>query len=115
VVSDFTHKSGAVLQKDVVQTEISVRMGATINRAGDAKDLNRQQGRALNDPYVMEGSPVHLNGPFRTLKNIVVGERGRSAEYSLTEKVQGGAGGRAFLSNLLVMDFLWRFGAIGID
>ena len=36
VVSDFTHKSGKVLQKDVVQTEMSVRLGPSVNRARTA-------------------------------------------------------------------------------
>jgi acyl transferase domain-containing protein/NAD(P)-dependent dehydrogenase (short-subunit alcohol dehydrogenase family) len=111
VVSDFTHKSGMVLQKDVVQTEISVRMGPSVNRAGAPNGLSRPQGRILSDPYVMEGSPVHLNGPFRTLTNIVVGASGRSADY----KMQEGENGRAFLSSLMVMDSLWRFGAIDMD
>jgi hypothetical protein len=122
VVSDFTHKSGKVLQKDVVQTEMSVRLGPSVNRAR-ATSLNGSgrassssaMGRVLSDPYVMKGSPVHLNGPFRTLNNIVVGESNRSAEYRLTEKSGiGSAGGHAFLSSLMVMDSLWRFGAIDL-
>jgi 3-oxoacyl-(acyl-carrier-protein) synthase/NAD(P)-dependent dehydrogenase (short-subunit alcohol dehydrogenase family) len=115
VVSDFVHKNGMVLQKDVVQTEISVRMGASIGRPAYANGVSRPSGRTLEDPYVMEGSPIHLNGPFRTLKNIVVGDGGRSAEYSPMEKVEGGTGYQAFLPNLLVMDSLWRFGAIDMD
>ena len=112
VVADFTHKNGMVLQKDVVQTELSVRMGATVNRNGGVNGVHRPQGRVLSDPYVMEGSPVHLNGPFRTLTNIVVGDGGRSAEYNPSEMPQNGQSHRAFFPNLLVMDSLWRFGAI---
>ncbi len=111
VVSDFTHKNGMVLQKDVVQTEISVRMGPAVNRSATQNGLSRPQGRTLSDPYVMEGSPVHLNGPFRTLTNIVVGTSGRSADY----KMNGGENGLSFLSSLMVMDSLWRFGAIDMD
>jgi len=120
VVSDFTHKSGKVLQKDVVQTEMSVRLGHSVNHAG-AGSLNgssanseNAKGRALSDPYVMQGSPVHLNGPFRTLNNIVVGESNRSADYRLTKTTGIGSGGQAFLSSLMVMDSLWRFGAIDL-
>jgi acyl transferase domain-containing protein/NAD(P)-dependent dehydrogenase (short-subunit alcohol dehydrogenase family) len=115
VVSDFTHKSGKILQKDVVQTEISVRMNASVGRAQTANGVSRQKGRMLSDPYVMKGSPVHLNGPFRTLSNIVVSDNSRTADYQMTEKIQGSAGGRAFLSSLMVMDSLWRFGAIDMD
>ncbi|HUB53206.1 MAG TPA: SDR family NAD(P)-dependent oxidoreductase [Terracidiphilus sp.] len=116
VVSDFMHKSGKVLQKDVVQTEMSVRMGHSVNRArvATANGSSSPKGRVLSDPYVMHGSPVHLNGPFRTLNNIVVGESNRSAEYRLTETSGIGSGGAAFLSSLMVMDSLWRFGAIDL-
>jgi hypothetical protein len=116
VVSDFTHKSGRVLQKDVVQTEMSVRMGQSVNRAraASANGSNSSKGRLLSDPYVMTGSPVHLNGPFRTLNNILVGDSNRSADYRLTEMSGIGSGGTAFLSSLMVMDSLWRFGAIDL-
>jgi 3-oxoacyl-(acyl-carrier-protein) synthase/NAD(P)-dependent dehydrogenase (short-subunit alcohol dehydrogenase family) len=116
VVSDFTHKSGKMLQKDVVQTEMSVRMGKSVKcaRAASANGSSNPKGRVLADPYVMMGSPVHLNGPFRTLNNIVVGESNRSAEYRLTEMSGITSGGRVFLSSLLVMDSLWRFGAIDL-
>ena len=115
VVSDFTHKNGMVLQKDVVQTEISVRMAASVHRAGATNGLSRPHGRAMSDPYVMEGSPVQLDGPFKTLTNIVVGDSRRAADYVLADKTPGGLSGRAFLSNLMVMDSLWRFGAIDMD
>jgi NAD(P)-dependent dehydrogenase (short-subunit alcohol dehydrogenase family) len=116
VVSDFTHKSGRVLQKDVVQTEMSVRMGQSVNRAraASANGSGSPKGRLLSDPYVMTGSPVHLNGPFRTLNNIVVGDSNRSADYRLTEMSGIGSAGTAFLSSLMVMDSLWRFGAIDL-
>lgn len=116
-VSDFTHKSGKVLQKDVVQTEMSVRMGPSVHhaRAASGNGSHNRNGRVLSDPYVMNGSPVHLNGPFRTLTNIVVGESNRSAEYRLREISSIGAGGLPFLSSLMVMDSLWRFGAIDLD
>jgi len=116
VVSDFTHKSGKVLQKDVVQTEMSVRLGQSVNhaRTGYLNGSSRAKGRALSDPYVMQGSPVHLNGPFRTLNNIVVGDSNRSADYRLTKTSGIGSGGQAFLSSLMVMDSLWRFGAIDL-
>ena len=112
VISDFVHKSGVVLQKDVVQTEISVRMAAAIERPIKSVGVNIVQGRLLHDPYVTNGSPVRLNGPFRTMKNIIVGERNRSADYKPLQPIPQGSEYEAFLPNLLVMDSLWRFGAI---
>jgi hypothetical protein len=47
VVSDFTHKSGKVLQKDVVQTEMSVRLGHSVNHAG-AGSLNGSSANSEN-------------------------------------------------------------------
>jgi len=113
-VSDFVHKSGKVLQKDVVQTEMSVRMRPALNCANTQSNNGHHstEGRLLSDPYVMQGSPVHLNGPFRTLNNIVVGEKNRTADYRMSEFSAIGPGGQAFLSSLMVMDSLWRFGAI---
>ena len=67
----------------------------------------------LYDPYVAGGSPVQLNGPFRTLQNIVVGDRLRTAEYRPEEEIQD-SDYRGFLANLLVMDSLWRFGTIDL-
>jgi acyl transferase domain-containing protein/NAD(P)-dependent dehydrogenase (short-subunit alcohol dehydrogenase family) len=110
VVSDFTHKSGKILQKDVVQTELSVRMGPAVVSAGRRASGNSHKlGRSLSDPYVMAGSPVQLNGPFKTLNNIIVGDTIRSADYRPSH------GNAAFLSSLMVMDSLWRFGAIDRD
>jgi hypothetical protein len=113
-VCDFVHKSGVVLQQDVVQSELTVRMA---DRIGGASRPNggRVQGRLLDDPYVMDGSPVRLDGPFRTMRNIIVGERGRSADFLPAETVPLGPGYRGFLPSLLVMDSLWRFGAIQMD
>jgi acyl transferase domain-containing protein/NAD(P)-dependent dehydrogenase (short-subunit alcohol dehydrogenase family) len=116
VVSDFTHKSGKILQKDLVQTELSVRMGPAVISArksngngGSHKPALSSASRSLSDPYVMSGSPVQLNGPFRTLNNILVGDTIRSADYRPSH------GNAAFLSSLMVMDSLWRFGAIDRD
>lgn len=115
VISDFRHKNGMVLQQDVVYFEMSVRMAESIDHAKNGHSMSCDQGRVLSDPYVTGASPVHLNGPFRTLQRIVVGERNRSAEYSPEEEIHESTGYRGFLANLLVMDSLWRFATIDIE
>jgi acyl transferase domain-containing protein/NAD(P)-dependent dehydrogenase (short-subunit alcohol dehydrogenase family) len=117
VISDFLHKNGMVLQKDVVYFEMSVRLGAAVRAAQNghgmrhADAVHRTEGRALYDPYITGAPPVQLTGPFRTLQNIIVGDSVRSAEYRPEEEIQETAY-RPFLANLLLMDSLWRFGCI---
>ncbi|HXT22517.1 MAG TPA: hypothetical protein VN923_17320, partial [Thermoanaerobaculia bacterium] len=96
VLSDFVHKSGAVLQKDVVQTEIFVRM-ATEPRSRDERPnapsgavyggaaTDVRGGLELPDPYLLAGSPVLLNGRFKSLGNLRVAGGRRLAHYRLDE------------------------------
>jgi hypothetical protein len=75
----------------------------------------------LEDPYLMEGSPVRLNGPFRAMRNITADGEHRRADYALRADLppNGVAGTRSgyqyLLPNLILMDALWRFGAIHRD
>lgn len=115
VLSDFIHKSGVVLQKDAVQTAISVRLAPTLESPRQRNGHHRPvDGRLLDDPYVMDGSPIRLDGPFRTMQNIVADNLCRTAEYKTSDKVVTSDSYR-YLPNLLVMDSLWRFGAIDRD
>jgi acyl transferase domain-containing protein/NAD(P)-dependent dehydrogenase (short-subunit alcohol dehydrogenase family) len=111
VIADFLHKNGMVLQKDVVYFEMSVRLGAAVHVAQNGHGVHRAEGRVMHDPYITGAPPVQLTGPFRTLQNIIVGDRVRSAEYRPEEEIQETAY-RPFLANLLVMDSLWRFACI---
>lgn len=114
VISDFLHKNGMVLQKDVVYFEMSVRLSAAIHAAQNGHGVHRAEGRMLHDPYITGAPPVQLTGPFRTLQNIVAGDRIRSAEYHPEEEIRETAY-RPFLANLLVMDSLWRFACIDAE
>jgi hypothetical protein len=115
ILADFVHKNGTILQKDVEQTAISVRLGASI-AAPPRSAFNGAKGRMLEDPYLMDGSPVKLNGPFRAMKNITADDAHRSAEYALREGVaEARSGYQYLLPNMILMDALWRFGAIHRD
>jgi acyl transferase domain-containing protein/NAD(P)-dependent dehydrogenase (short-subunit alcohol dehydrogenase family) len=113
VYADFIHRSGAILQKNVLQTEVSVRMAGRVEQSiPNGFHDSKERGIFLEDPYVMAGSPVSLKGSFRTMSNIVAGSGGRSADYQLDTIVEGVPNRACSLSTILMMDSLWRFGAI---
>jgi hypothetical protein len=114
ILTDFVHKSGVVLQKDVEQASVSVRLAPAVAAApnGFAPASRALLGDfSLEDPYLMDGSPVKLRGPFRSMQNITAGVAGRSADYRLREGVPSGY---RYL-NLIMLDALVRFGGIYQD
>jgi len=118
ILADFVHKSGTVLQKDVEQTAVSVRLAsevaaAPMNGTKSPLDRGRMQDSALEDPYLMDGSPVKLGGPFRSMQNITAGLAERSADYRLREEARSRPGYRYL--NLIMLDALVRFGGIYRD
>ena len=112
LLSDFVHRSGAILQRDILQHEILVRMAAEVQRPPERLGLGGFDGVALPDPYVMDGSPVCLSGPFRTMSNITAGRAGRRADYALGESGALAMAEESRLPAIMLMDSLWRFGAI---
>jgi 3-oxoacyl-(acyl-carrier-protein) synthase/NAD(P)-dependent dehydrogenase (short-subunit alcohol dehydrogenase family) len=117
ILADFIHKNGTVLQKDVEQTAVSVRLAsavaaAPVNGTKSPLDRGRMQDSALEDPYLMDGSPVKLGGPFRSMQNITAGLAERSADYRLREEAR--SPGYRYL-NLIMLDALVRFGGIYRD
>ncbi len=113
VLSDFVHKSGAVLQKDVVQTEIFIRLTATPQsaplRAGSAELRDAIQ---LPDPYLLPSSPVRLNGRFKSLSGLRVNGKERFADYRLGNSSYPESPLQHMLPNVILVDAFWRFGTI---
>lgn len=113
IVMDFVHKNGSVLGKDLLHTEIHVRMSPTVptpvERGRQSKSID---GVSLPDPYVMEGSPVRLNGAFRTMKEIVVGQNARCATYNLNGHRPYGSVFDYLIPNIIMVDAFWRFGTV---
>lgn len=113
VLSDFVHKSGMVLQKDVVQTEIFLRMTGNppsppaITEGGELRD-----GIQLPDPYLLEGSPVRLNGRFKSLRTLRVNGGRRLAHYQLGSSSYPESPLQHLLPNVILVDAFWRFGTI---
>ena len=114
ILSDFVHSSGVVLQKDFLQHEIMVRMSATPLPVPALLAVNGLEGRRSVDPYMMEGSPVCLSGPFDAMKNIIIGGDHRRADFKITDLNQSRAEHQPVLSKVVLMDSLWRFGVIQI-
>ncbi len=110
ILSDFVHSTGVVLQKDILQHDILVRMSAARVEAPKFLHSNGSEGRPLLDPYVMEGAPVRLSGPFNAIKNLMVGGEHRSAIFKPLDL----NGSDPVLSKIVLMDSLWRFGVIQI-
>ena len=113
VYADFVHRSGAVLQKDVLQTEVTIRFASSTTPAiKNGFHRDRHDGLRLDDPYVMDGSPVSLKGKFRTMSNIVSGFEGRHADYALDTALGPNTDSALAIPKIMMMDSLWRFGAI---
>jgi acyl transferase domain-containing protein/NAD(P)-dependent dehydrogenase (short-subunit alcohol dehydrogenase family) len=112
ILSDFVHSSGVVLQKDILQHEILIRMSATPLPVPKGLELNGVEGRRLLDPYVMDGSPVCLSGPFNAMENIIVGGAYRRADFKLADLKHSGSQHQSMVSKIVLMDSLWRFGVI---
>ncbi|HEV2762431.1 MAG TPA: SDR family NAD(P)-dependent oxidoreductase [Pyrinomonadaceae bacterium] len=112
ILSDFVHSSGLVLQKDILQHEILIRMSPALATPPPCADPNGFAGRTLRDPYLSDASPVRLSGPFDAMENIVIGDKRRRAEFKLDGAGHAGAQYESVLSKVVLMDSLWRFGVI---
>lgn len=116
VRSDFIHKNGSILQKDILHKDTIVRMAKTIRPAPTRPIAPSQvDGMMFPDPYVMEGSPVQLNGQFNSMTNIRVGVHHRKAEYQLPRSPYPDFRYRYLLPNLIMVDSFWRFGAVHLS
>jgi NAD(P)-dependent dehydrogenase (short-subunit alcohol dehydrogenase family) len=113
ILMDFVHRSGRVLGKDVLHTETYIRMAPEVPRpSAKHRAASRVAGSSLPDPYTMSQSPVRLSGPFRTMKDVVVGPTNRCAEYKPNGLVRYGSAFDHFMPNVILVDAFWRFGTV---
>ena len=109
-----------MLQQDVVQTEIFIRMTASppsppsSPSRGAAGELQLRDGGGLQlpDPYLLEGSPVRLNGRFKSLRGLRVIDGQRLAHYQLGSSSYPESPLLHMLPNVILVDAFWRFGTI---
>ncbi len=114
-LTDFVHKNGMVLQKDIRHCDTVVRMSAE-NTSLPPRQFasNGSKTLVLPDPYTMRtaGSLVHLSGQFDSMSNITVTNNHRRAEYKLPESVYPEAKYLHVMPQAILIDSLLRFGAI---
>ena len=116
LLSDFVHRSGVVLKRDVLHFEgevlTSARPFAHIANSWSNADL--YPAVPCDDPYLAPGSPVKLGGMFTCLDEIRVGPRARSARYHIgSEKSLESLSG--FISPVLLLDALFRLVGVAPD
>jgi hypothetical protein len=104
VVGDVVHRSGRVLQPDVLFAEAAVRPCAP----EAARLVAPVRGDTMADRYVEPGAPVALSGAFDCLRDIVLGPHVRGARCA--SPGDSGAPGRAF--SALAVDAAWRLYAL---
>jgi hypothetical protein len=97
----------------VVQTEIGIRMAESPPGAPErGKTPELRGGQRLPDPYLLPGSPVRLNGIFKTLDRLAVNGDSRQAHYRLNGISYPGATLAHLLPNVVLVDAFWRFGTV---
>jgi NAD(P)-dependent dehydrogenase (short-subunit alcohol dehydrogenase family) len=112
LLSDFVHKNGKVLQKDIVHFEVDARLAtAPLPVSGPCRSWERFDGRPAFDPYVAPGSPVQLGGLFSCLDDIVIGPERRRARFRLPQTTYEPTM-RDFVTPPVLLDAMMRFGSL---
>ncbi len=83
--SDFVHRSGAVLKKDVLHFAAFVRLQDDIAPLNSALPQVEDMSVTVRDPYVDERAPVWLGAGFRCLHDIRLGGNHRRAAFRVEE------------------------------
>ena len=111
-LSDFSHESGIILQKEILKNEIFVRMAEQIPEPPEAFDPIKGRGLRHVDPYTLIGSPLRLTGKFIAMDDIVVDAKKRQAVYQLKENDYKMEGFSYLIPGMIMIDAFWRFGTI---
>lgn len=115
LLSDFVHASGRVLRRDVPHFSSRVWVAAGGGELGEGEPWpGGGVATAVPDPYLLEGSPVRLGGPFRCLERIRLFDGGRRARLRIREP-EGLAAMADFLIPALLLDGLFRCSMIHLS
>ena len=113
VLSDFVHRSGTTLQRDILHTEAIIRMSQSLPAPPPrAPRTDRIEGRRLPDPYLIPGSGVQLGGLFDSTREIRVGATRRIASYKLADHRYQETQYSYLVPNMICVDAFWRFGTV---
>lgn len=113
LMSDFVHRSGRVLQADVVHMSSEVVLGPSpVEPAITHHPVTPiQSGWHLSDPYLHPDAPVRLGGPFRSLHDITVTPASSTATFDGpdADDVQTSSGA---LIPFVLLDAVFRLAAL---
>jgi acyl transferase domain-containing protein/NAD(P)-dependent dehydrogenase (short-subunit alcohol dehydrogenase family)/acyl-CoA thioesterase FadM len=113
--SDFVHKSGTVLQRDIRHFSACVRLEdqpRSLPRSGIFADLG--DGTAATDPYLAEDSPVKLTGLFRCLESIRLHRDQRSAIFRIADPTDLSIY-ESFKTPFLLLDAMTRCAVFNVE
>ncbi len=110
ILSDFVHKSGRILQKDILHNESLMHMSKEIAPQPEVEFWQPKNSASLPDPYCLN-DVVKLRGQFNSMYNIQVGGEFRRAEYQLKD-FDFITPHNYLVPNMMLMDAFWRFGSI---
>lgn len=114
--SDFVHKSGTILQQNVLHKSIAVRMASAVPvMQAQRRPATNEPDIRLPDPYVHPTATVRLSGRFDSMTDIRVGRRHRAAVFRLRPSAHQDFEYQRLVLNTLMLDACWRFGAIHRD
>lgn len=113
ILTDFVHRSGTVLQKDVVHMDVRVQMSRSFPQIKAAMRSAPDEAVSTDDPYLSPDSPVRLSGPFNCLSEIRIGQDRRTAVYKVagTETL---AELRDYRAPVFLLDAMLRFSMLHI-
>lgn len=113
LMSDFVHKSGRVLQADVVHMSTEVLLGAAPSEPVITHDpvASVQSGWRLSDPYLHPDAPVRLGGAFRSLHDITVTPAYSTATFEAPDAEALHAASGSMIPFVL-LDALFRLAAL---
>ncbi len=116
LLSDFVHRSGVVLQSDVLHFEGEVLTSTKpfAHTANGWASLDLSSTVPCADPYLAPGSPVKLGGMFACLDEIRVSPSVRTARYHIGPDKSLDLLAD-FISPVLLLDALFRLVGVAPD
>jgi len=116
LLSDFVHRSGVALQRDILHFEGEVLTSTKpfLHSANGWSNLDLSWAEPCADPYLAPGSPVKLGGMFACLDEIRIGPSARAARYHIGPD-QSLDSLADFISPVLLLDALFRLVGVAPD
>lgn len=85
ILSDFVHRNGAILQKDVLHCETTLHLSRSPQIIKSTELIPDKTQLVASDPYLSPDSFVYLKGFFDCLGDIEIGARSRKGTCKIKE------------------------------